>query len=319
MRPALYLGKADVAKGEGRKHFEEHGRALVVREDYAGLEGPVRAWYDGLAREHHEPRHVARVVLDPVRKDLEPVQIRGTGASDSGRVAEAVGRNEFGRAGRVVHGLADDVEAELGEGQLALREGLGVADDAGEILLPDAREGEETVVDGELDLADDVEAVAEEEVVVAVDAAAERVLDGEDGAVGDPELDGLESDLELVARDGLAVGVGFAGGGLTVGTGDALVGDAELGAMHRGGREVGDGEGAREVGVDGDEIKGLIVVAIEGREICAVGFLDLLLLSQHGHFAGQDGAGALPVAPAGGVRPVHGPCWEAPGKGADGF
>lgn len=48
-------------------------------------------------------------------------------------------------------------------------------------LLLHPGEREEAVVDGELDLPDYVEAVAEE-VVVAVDAAAEGVLDGEHGA-----------------------------------------------------------------------------------------------------------------------------------------
>ncbi|ONK72089.1 uncharacterized protein A4U43_C04F15600 [Asparagus officinalis] len=65
----------------------------------------------------------------------------------------------------------------------------------------------EAVVDGELDLANDVKAVAEEEVLITMDATVERVLNGQNGAVGDPELDGLEGDLELLAAgDGLAVG-----------------------------------------------------------------------------------------------------------------
>lgn len=132
----------------------------------------------------------------------------------------------------------------------ALREGLRVTDDAGEVLFADAGEGEEAVVDGELDLTDDVEAVAEEKVVVAVDGAAEGVFDGEDGAVGDPELDGLEGDLELVAGDGIAVGVGFAGRGFGVGARDALVGDAEGGSVHRRRGEVRDGKGFREVGCE---------------------------------------------------------------------
>ena len=88
-------------------------------------------------------------------------------------------------------------------------------------------------MDGELDLADDVEAVAEEEIVIAVDRAAEGVFDGEDGPVGDPQLHGLEGHLELVAGDGLAVRVGFTGRGFRVSAGDALVGHAELVPVHR--------------------------------------------------------------------------------------
>lgn len=109
-------------------------------------------------------------------------------------------------------------------------------------LLTDPWEGEEAVVDGELHFPDDVEAVTEEEVVVPMNAPAERVLDGQNSSISDPQLDGLERDLELVARDGLAVRVGFPGGGFAVGAGHALVGDAQGGAMHRRGGEVSDGE-----------------------------------------------------------------------------
>jgi hypothetical protein len=46
-----------------------------------------------------------------------------------------------------------------------------VRDDAGQVLFSDSREGEEAVMDGKLDLADDVEAMPEEEVVVSVGTA----------------------------------------------------------------------------------------------------------------------------------------------------
>uniref|UniRef100_J3MQI1 Uncharacterized protein n=1 Tax=Oryza brachyantha TaxID=4533 RepID=J3MQI1_ORYBR len=93
--------------------------------------------------------------------------------------------------------------------ELTLGERLRVGDDAGEDLLVDPREREEAVVDGELDLADDVEAVTEEEVAVAVDAATEGVLDGEDDTVGDPELDGLDGDLKLVVGYNVVARVGL--------------------------------------------------------------------------------------------------------------
>jgi hypothetical protein len=90
-------------------------------------------------------------------------------------------------------------------------------------------------VDGELDLPDDVEAVPEEEVVVAVDAAAEGVLHGEHDAVSDPELDGLEGHLKLVAGDGVAAR-------------DALVRHAELRPVHGRRGQVAEAERAGEIG-----------------------------------------------------------------------
>lgn len=121
-----------------------------------------------------------------------------------------------------------------------------------------------------------MELVAEEEVVIPVDGAAEGVFNGENGPIGDPEFNSLESDLKLVAGDGVAVGVSFSGGGFGVGTGNALVSNAESGAVHRSGGEVGDGEGLgkslESVGVgisgDGDEIEILKAgggVAVERR------------------------------------------------------
>uniref|UniRef100_A0A0E0QV75 DUF834 domain-containing protein n=2 Tax=Oryza rufipogon TaxID=4529 RepID=A0A0E0QV75_ORYRU len=178
---------------------------------------------------------------------------------------------------------------------------MRVGDDAGEEVPADAREREEAVVDGELDLADDVEAVAEEEVVVPVDAAAEGVLDGEDGAVGDPELDGLEGHLELVAGDGVAGGVGLGGGGLAVCPRDTLVSDAQLAAVHGRGGEVGDGERAREVG-DGEQIQ------VERRRgVVGEGGLDAVAVHPRGAI-GFGVGGGLPVGAGegGGARRADG-------------
>lgn len=76
-----------------------------------------------------------------------------------------------------------------------------------------------------------------------MDGSAERIFDRQHRAVRNPELDSLEGNLELVARDGLAVRVRLPGGGLGVSARDALVGHAELGAVHGCWGEVGDCEG----------------------------------------------------------------------------
>lgn len=124
-----------------------------------------------------------------------------------------------------------------------------------------------------MNLADDVKLVTEEEIVIPVDRTTKGILNRENSAIGDPELHRLEGNLELVAGDGVAVRVSFTGSSFGVGTRDALVSDAELGAVHRSGSEVGDGEGlglgfesgvVREV-CDGDEVEILEsgVVAID--------------------------------------------------------
>ncbi|RDX67084.1 hypothetical protein CR513_54080, partial [Mucuna pruriens] len=238
--PRLDLRQTNVPKRERGKHFEKHRSSLIVREHNARLERTVRARNDRLSRQHHESRHVARIVLNAVRHNVQPVKLRRARASDGRRVAEVVGGDELRGAGSVVDGLARHVDAEFRQCLLALRERLRMRYHAREEIFSDTREGEEAVVDRELDLADDVEAVAEEEVVVPVDRAAEGVFHREDGSVGDPELHRLERHLELVAGNGLAVRIGFAGGGFGVRAGNALVRHTELRAVHRRRCEVGD-------------------------------------------------------------------------------
>lgn len=58
--------------------------------------------------------------------------------------------------------------------------------------------------------------MTEEEIVVSVNRAAERILHGEDGAIRDPELNRLKRDVELITRDGFRVRVSFSGGGFGV-------------------------------------------------------------------------------------------------------
>ncbi|BAT90461.1 hypothetical protein VIGAN_06171200 [Vigna angularis var. angularis] len=118
-------------------------------------------------------------------------------------------------------------------------------DHAREELLADAGECQEAVVHRELDLADDVEAVAEEEVVVPVYRAAEGVFNRQHRAIRDPELHRLESHLELVARYGFPVRIRFSRCGLRVRSGNALVRHAQLRAVHRCRGEVGDRERLR--------------------------------------------------------------------------
>lgn len=139
-----------------------------MSEDDARLERPIRAGNDRLPSQHHEPSHVARVVLDPSLQDLQAVQVGGASRGNRSGVAEVVGGDEFGGAGGVVDGFARDVEAEFGQSQLTLSQSLRMRDDSVQVLFSDPWEGQEAVVDWELDLADDVETVAEEKIVISV-------------------------------------------------------------------------------------------------------------------------------------------------------
>ena len=109
-------------------------------------------------------------------------------------------------AGGVVGG--DDLDAgQRPQKPLALREPLRMRIDAAQIAEGDARQRQQMVHDRQLHLADDREMMLDEQVVVAVDAAANRVLDRQDAVAGGPGVDGAEDLLEAPARDQLGVGV----------------------------------------------------------------------------------------------------------------
>jgi hypothetical protein len=78
------------------------------------------------------------------------------GGRDVGGVAEASGGDVLDGSRGVVEGLARHVEAHGVERELALGERPLVGDDPGEELPTHPQEPEEAVMDGELDLADDV-------------------------------------------------------------------------------------------------------------------------------------------------------------------
>lgn len=106
--PALDLRQTNVTECESGEYFEQYGRSFIVREHDARFERPVGPRNDWLARQHDEPSHVARVVLYPVREDLESVQLGGSRGGYGSRVAEVVRGYEFGRASCIVNGLASD-------------------------------------------------------------------------------------------------------------------------------------------------------------------------------------------------------------------
>ncbi|URD73416.1 hypothetical protein MUK42_10273 [Musa troglodytarum] len=175
-----------------------------------------------------------RLVLEVALEDLQPELPCGHLAPDNRGVADPVLRHPLGGGGRV--GRLLDLQAEAAEALAAVGEGLG---------------GEEAVVDGEDEFADDADAgVADKKVEIAVDGPVEGVLHGGDGAVGGAVLERGERVLHVRAgEEGKTPGVlrrrggveGGSGGLLAVGAADALVDDAE-GAAGR--ARVGEGRRA---------------------------------------------------------------------------
>lgn len=198
-------------------------------------------WF-GILRQEEESGDIPVLVLDAVLDHVQAVDGGGAGAGNGGGVKEMGGLEEFDGARGVVNGLA--AEAETGQRLAAVRKGGRMADDTAEIGGLDSGDGEEAVLDEEVDLLDDAEvAVAEEEVVVAEGGAGDCRLDGEDGDVGEGAVDGGDSGGEGGGGEGLAAGDGGHGGELAVGASGALVGYTEAGGAAGGERAIVGGGG----------------------------------------------------------------------------
>ncbi|MCO5569965.1 hypothetical protein L7F22_023679 [Adiantum nelumboides] len=105
LRAALDLGEVDVAEGEGREHLEEGARGFLRSKDDAGLEGLVESGDDWLAGKHDEAGDIGAVILNAICQDVHAIDLCCAGAGNGGSIAKTVLCNEFGGAGRVVHGL----------------------------------------------------------------------------------------------------------------------------------------------------------------------------------------------------------------------
>jgi hypothetical protein len=88
-----------------------------------------------------------------------------------------------------------------------------------------ARQRQQVMHDRQLDFGDDGQVVREQQVVVTMDAAADRVFDRYDAVSGRVGIDGLEHLFEGAARDQLRVRIDPSRGSLAEGARLALVCD----------------------------------------------------------------------------------------------
>uniref|UniRef100_A0A804RE54 Uncharacterized protein n=1 Tax=Zea mays TaxID=4577 RepID=A0A804RE54_MAIZE len=230
----LQLGEVDVAGGEGGEHLEhDHHGAAPVRDHHAGLGVGVHAQRHGHRRrrpgEEQESRHVPGLVLEPVREDLEPVQVGGARAGDGGCVQHPLGPQHLHGARRVLHGLA--VHPEAGQRAPAVRQRHGVADHPPHLGGAHPGHGQQAVVHEQVDLLHHHQAVPQEQVVVAQRRPLHGGLHGEDGAVGAAALHGSQRVREGAARDRVAAGQRRLGRELAVGARRALERHAQAGAV----------------------------------------------------------------------------------------
>ena len=138
--------------------------------------------------------------MSDCERSSRPNTCAGALGRDGRRVREPLLLDQLGAAGRVVRRVTR-TPGSVPQEALALRQRLRVRVDAlapGSIVVPGQRQ--QVVRDGQLDLADDRQVVLEQQVVVAVDAAADRVLDRQDAVRGPARRHGGEHVVERLAR-----------------------------------------------------------------------------------------------------------------------
>ena len=138
-----------------------------------------------LPRDREKPRDVVVVVLDAGAERLEAEQRAGALGRDRRRVAALLVAHHLGAARGVVGGDRFDV-LERRAGTRALRERLRMRQHPPHVLEPHARQRQQVVDDRHLHFADDRQFALDEQVVVAVNRSADRVLDRHDAEVHRP-------------------------------------------------------------------------------------------------------------------------------------
>ncbi len=222
-RPRFELGQVDAAQREDAQRLEErpglvrqrkHDRRLVgddvVERGAADQEKARDVVVEVLHRggERHEAEHVARAR----RRDRGGVLQAGVG-------------DHLRAAGRVVG--RDDLDVgQRAQEPLALREPLRMRVHPAQAGERGAAKRQQVVHDRQLHLGDDRQLVREQQVVVAMDAAADGVLERQAAVRDRAGLDGVEDLLEAPAGHQLRVVVDAPGGRLAEGAGLTLIRDS---------------------------------------------------------------------------------------------
>src|SRR5438093_1199401 len=198
-RPRLELRQIDAAQREDAQRLEQRARLVRQREDDRRLVGDVP---ERRASDDEEAGDVVVEILNRRGERDEAEHVARARGRDRGGVFQA-GVGDHLRAARGVVRRDDLDVLQRPQEALARREPLRVRVDAAQAAERCARQRQQVMHDRQLDLRDDRQLVREQQVVVAVDAAADRVLERQDAVRGAAAVDGVEDVFEAVARDQL--------------------------------------------------------------------------------------------------------------------
>ena len=196
--PRLQLRQVDLAQREHAQRLEQRARRVRQRKHDHRLVGLLRI--GRRLADQDEARDVLLEILDARFQNRKPEHLRGTRRCDGGRVADLLLANHLRAACRVVR--RDDLDAlQARQKAFALGQPLGMRVHLLDVLHRGARKRQEVVRDLQEHFGHHRQLVLEQQVVVAVNAAADRILDGQDPVRGFAGLHLDEHLVEAHARD----------------------------------------------------------------------------------------------------------------------
>ena len=203
-RPRFELGEVDASQREDAQRLEQRSRLVRQREHDAGFVGDCVA--DWMLPHHQESCDVVVEILYRRRERREAEDLARARRRDRRRVHQPSVGDHLGAAGGVVGG--DDLDAgECPQESLALRKPLWMRVDALQAGQRRPRQCEQVMDDRQLDFRDNRQVVLEEQIVVAVDAPANRVLDRQHAIGGGAGLDAVKDLFETAAGDQVGIGI----------------------------------------------------------------------------------------------------------------
>ena len=222
-RPRLDLRQIDIPQRKDRQRLEQRAGFVRQREDDTGLVHVVA----GLTSpaDQQEARDVVRVILNLGTQNLETEDLGGAFRGDRRCIRELLFLDQLRAAGRIV-GRFHRHAGHAAQEPLALRQRLGMRQYPPHILQRSAGQRHQVVRDRQRHLADNGQIVFEEQVVVAVNTAADRVLDRQDAVCRLTGRDCGEDVLERLAGEKVGMIAETKRGGLAVRSRFALEGDA---------------------------------------------------------------------------------------------
>ena len=171
-----------------------------------------------------EPRDVVGIVLDVGPQDLQAEHLGRPLGRDRGGVRQRLLPDQLGAACRVVGRV--HARRQLPQEPFALCQRLRVRIDPLDAFDGRARKRQQMVPDRQLDFADDRQVVLDEQVVIAMNAAANRVLDRQDPVRRPSRRHRPEHVVERLAGNDVGVAAETEGRGFAVGARLSLERDA---------------------------------------------------------------------------------------------